>query len=81
MLYLVMECNESNAVIEQVRGEHIIEPPRGAAVADVLRKDENVFWARRRAVWAMGYVLLHACCVGIMVFFNLQVMIFEVIEA
>ena len=68
-------------MIEQVRSEHIIEPPRGAAVADVLRKNENIFWTRRRAVWAMGYILLHACCVGIMVFFNLQVMVFEVIEA
>ena len=81
MLYFVVQCNETNAVIEQVRSEHIIELPRGAAVADVLRKNENVLWARRRAVWAVRYILLHACCVGIMVFFNLQVMIFEVIEA
>ena len=81
MLYFVVKGNETNAVIEQVRSEHIIESPRGAAVADVLRKNENIFWTRRRAVWAMGYILLHACCVGIMVFFNLQVMVFEVIEA
>lgn len=81
MLYFVVKCNETNAVIEQVRSEHIIEPPRGAAVADVLRKNENIFWTRRGAVRAMGYILLHACCVGIMVFFNLQVMVFEVIEA
>ena len=53
MLDFVVKGNETNAVIEQVRGEHIIEPPRGTAVADVLRKNENIFWTRRGAVRAM----------------------------
>ena len=46
MLDFVVKCNETNTVIEQVRSEHIIEPPRGPAVADVLCKNENIFWTR-----------------------------------
>ena len=48
MLDFVVESDETNTVIEQVRREHIIEPPRGPAVADMLCKNENIFWTRGR---------------------------------
>ena len=53
VLDVVVKCNETNAMIEQVRSKHIIESPRGAAVVDVLRKNEDIFWTRRGAVRAM----------------------------
>ena len=57
MLDVVMKCNETNAMLEQVRSQHIIEPPWGTAVVDVLRKNESKLWSRRGAVRTMRHIL------------------------
>ena len=77
---IVVKRDEVNPVVKKVRREHIVQAPWGTTVMDVLSQDEDEFGGRRGTGRAQGRDLFHCSCVGIIVFFDFEVVRLKMIE-